>query len=67
LLDEFFRSCFRKKLYETVEPLLTDLDQWLNHCNYEPSHRGCRNMGRRSAETIEMGKRRREELMNEAA
>ena len=45
----------------------TDLDEWLNHYNYERPHRGYRNMGRRPAETIELGKKRREELMKEAA
>jgi hypothetical protein len=35
--------------------------------NYERPHRGYRNMGRRPAETIELGKKRREEPMKEAA
>lgn len=67
LLDEFFRSCFCKKLYETLESLQTDLDEWLNRYNYERPHRGYRNMGRRPAETMELGKKRREELMKGAA
>jgi len=33
--DEFFRSCFHQKLYETVESLPAGMDQWLNHYNYE--------------------------------
>jgi transposase InsO family protein len=51
LLDEFFRSCFRKKLYETLESLQTDFDNWLNRYDYESPHRGYPNMGRRLAET----------------
>jgi len=43
------------------------LDEWLNGYNYERPHRGYRNMGRRPAETIELAKKRREELMKEAA
>ncbi len=35
LLDEFFRFCFRKKLYESAQALQTVLDAWLHHCNYE--------------------------------
>lgn len=60
LLDEFFRSCFRKKLYESVQALQADLDEWLHHYNYERPHRGYRNMGRRPFETIETGKKERE-------
>lgn len=67
VLDEFFRLAFRKKLYESVEVLQTDLDVWLHHYNYERPHRGYRNMGRRPIETIEVGKKRREELAKEAA
>jgi hypothetical protein len=45
LLDEFYRSCFRKKFYETVERLQADLDEWLNQYNYQRPHRGYRNKG----------------------
>lgn len=67
VLDEFFRTAFRKKLYESVEALQTDLDQWLHHYNYERPHRGYRNQGRRPIETFEEGKSRRDELVKEAA
>ena len=67
LLDEFFRSCFRQKLYESVEALQSDLDEWLHQYNYERPHRGYRNMGRRPFETIEMGKKHREKIMKKAA
>ena len=67
LLDEFFRTCFRKKLYESVQALQTDLDDWLHQYNYERPHRGYRNMGRRPFETIEMGKSEREKAMKKVA
>lgn len=51
-LDEFFRRAFRKKLYESVEALQADFDQWLVHYNTERPHRGYRNMGKRPIETI---------------
>ena len=54
LLDEFFRTCFRKKLYASVEELQVDLDHWMHHYNYERPHRGYCNMGRRPIETFEM-------------
>lgn len=52
VLDEFFRSAFRTKFYESVEALQVDLDEWLNHYNTERAHRGYRNMGRRPMDTI---------------
>jgi len=67
LLDEFFRSCFRKKLYGSVTALQSDLDEWLHQYNYERPHRGYRNLGRRPFETIETGKLEREKLMEKAA
>jgi hypothetical protein len=51
-----------------VEELQADLDQWLEHYNYERPHRGYRNMGRRPMETVEAGKLVREQrTMKEAA
>ena len=56
VLDEFFRTAFRKKLYGSVDELQSDLDIWLHHYNYERPHRGYRNMGRKPIETFEKGK-----------
>jgi len=67
VLDEFFRTAFREKLYESVEALQQDLDAWLHHYNHERPHRGYRNMGRRPIETIELGKKQRKEVKTEAA
>ena len=67
VLDEFFRTAFRKKLYESVEALQNDLDKWLHHYNYERPHRGYRNMGRRPIETVELGKKLRKEIKETAA
>ena len=67
LLDEFFRSCFRKKFYGSVQALQPDLDDWLHQYNYERPHRGCRNLGRRPFETIEAGKIEREKRMEKAS
>jgi transposase InsO family protein len=67
VLDEFFRTAFREKLFESLETLQQDLDNWLNYYNYERPHRGYRNQGRRPIETFELGKKRREELSKEAA
>lgn len=52
VLDEFFRSAFRTKFYETVAQLQDDLDIWLVHYNTERPHQGYRNLGRRPIDTI---------------
>jgi transposase InsO family protein len=51
-LDEFFRSAFRTKFYESVQTLQADLDAWLVHYNTERAHQGYRNLGRRPIDTI---------------
>ena len=52
VLDEFFRSAFRTKFYETVEALQSDLDTWLVNYNTERPHQGYRNQGRGPIDTI---------------
>ena len=44
VLDEFFRTAFREKLYLSLEELQNDLDQWLVHYNSVRPHRGYRNL-----------------------
>jgi len=67
VLDEFFRTVFRKKLYDSVASLQKDLDKWLHQYNYERPHRGYRNQGRRPIETFEKGLKVREQMKKEAA
>ena len=67
VLDEFFRKAFREKFYESLDALQTDFDSWLNYYNHERPHRGYRNMGRRPIETVEIGKKKREKLMEKVA
>lgn len=52
VLDEFFRTAFRTKFYETVEALPADLDTWRVYYNTERPHQGYRNQGRRPINTI---------------
>jgi len=52
VLDEFFRQAFRTTLYESVEVLQKDLDKWLKHYNFERTHQGYRNMGKRPFDTV---------------
>lgn len=38
--EEFYAITFRKKLYQELETLQADLDQWLEHYNNERPHSG---------------------------
>lgn len=67
VLDEFFRSAFRKKLYESVASLQEDLDGWLHMYNFDRPHRGYRNNGRRPIETFELGLKLKTEIEKEVA
>lgn len=40
MLDEFYRVAFRKKVYETLEMLQADLDDWLRVYNEARTHQG---------------------------
>lgn len=37
-LDEFYRVAFRKRIYNTLDELQTDLDTWLEYYNEEHAH-----------------------------
>lgn len=56
ILQEFYQITFRKKLYETVEALQTDLDEWLDHYNTQRTHQGKMCCGRTPFETMIEGK-----------
>jgi transposase InsO family protein len=38
--EEFYSTAFRKKLYDSLAQLQTDLDEWLHEYNYERTHSG---------------------------
>jgi transposase InsO family protein len=50
--EGFFGVALRETLYDSVEALQTDLDQWLLHYNTERPHQGYRNTGKRPIDTI---------------
>ena len=62
-----FRTCNRSvralaaisfaPLYETIEELQTDLDEWINYYNNERTHQGKVCEGRTPLQTLEDGKR----------
>lgn len=40
LLDEFYSLAFRKKRYESIEELQSDLDEFMDYYNYRRTHQG---------------------------
>jgi transposase InsO family protein len=40
ILDEFYRVAFRKRIYQTIEQLQTDLDAWMREYNEARPHQG---------------------------
>jgi hypothetical protein len=56
-LQEFYQVTFRKKIYETIEQLQIDLDQWIDYYNNERTHQGKVCEGRTPMQTLLDGKR----------
>jgi transposase InsO family protein len=56
ILQEFYQVTFRKKVYETIEQLQNDLDEWLEYYNTERTHQGKMCCGRTPMETLIDGK-----------
>ena len=56
ILQEFFQVTFRKKIYEDIETLQADLDEWMEYYNKERTHQGKMCCGRTPMETLEDGK-----------
>ena len=56
ILQEFYQVTFRKKIYETIEQLQNDLDEWIDHYNNERTHQGKVCEGRTPMQTLEEGK-----------
>jgi len=51
--DEFYSVTFRKKLYDKLEPLQVDLDEWLQYYNNERTHSGRYCYGKTPMQTFE--------------
>ena len=56
ILQEFYQLTFRKKIYETIEQLQNDLDEWIDHYNNERTHQGKICERRTPMQTLEKGK-----------
>ena len=58
LLNEFYQIAFRKKIFETIEDLQIDLDQWVHSYNHDRTHQGKMCCGRTPWQTWLDGKSR---------
>lgn len=56
ILQEFYQVAFRKKLYDNIEELQKDLDEWLYSYNNERTHQGKMCCGRTPIQTLIDGK-----------
>ena len=50
--DEFYAIAFRKKIYNSIEKLQDDLDEWMEHYNIERTHTGKFCFGKTPMETF---------------
>lgn len=50
--EEFYAIAFRKKLYNTIEELQSDVDQWIDHYNKERTHSGKHCYGKTPMQTF---------------
>lgn len=57
ILQEFYQPALRKKIYETIDQLQEDLDEWLEYYNNERTHQGKMCCGRTPMDTMLDGKR----------
>jgi transposase InsO family protein len=57
ILNEFYQVAFRKKIYDSLEALQADLDDWVASYNHERTHQGKICCGRTPMTTFEDGKR----------
>ena len=56
ILQEFYQVTFRKKIYDNIEMLQKDLDEWIEIYNTERTHQGKKCCGRTPLETLIDGK-----------
>ena len=56
ILQEFYQPALRRKIYNTLEELQVDLDEWLNVYNNERTHQGKKCCGRTPMQTLLDGK-----------
>lgn len=56
ILQEFYQVAFRKKIYDSIESLQHDLDNWMQEYNNKRTHQGKMGCGRTPMQTLLDGK-----------
>jgi len=56
ILQEFYQVAFRRKIYQSIEEVQLDLDDWIVHYNNERTHQGKMCCGRTPMQTLMDGK-----------
>ena len=56
ILQEFYQPALSRKVYNTLEEVQADLDEWLDYYNNERTHQGKKCCGRTPLETLIDGK-----------
>lgn len=56
ILNEFYQIAFRKKLYQNLEELQRDADEWISHYNNERPHSGKYCYGKTPMDTFQESK-----------
>lgn len=56
ILEEFYQIAFRKKIYQSLEEIQIDLDEWVHGYNFNRTHQGKMCCGRTPWETFLAGK-----------
>ena len=65
VLQEFHQVAYRKTLYDSIDALQADLDDWLHHYNHQRTHQGKMCCGRTPFQTMIEGKQIwKEKFMN---
>lgn len=57
ILEEFYRITFRKKIYNSLDELQKDLDDWVYYYNHERTHQGKMCCGKTPMQTLLDGKK----------
>lgn len=63
--SEFYDTAFRKKIYQTIEELQSDADEWLKYYNHQRAHSGKYCYGKTPIETFKNSKHLAIEKNNE--
>lgn len=64
ILQEFYQIAFRRRLYQSLEELQADLDEWLDYYNHRRTHQGKMCCGRTPMQTMIEGKEIWQEKVN---